>query len=476
MVRLALIGCASLALAVTAGGCAAYRADPLDGAAALHALRGRSIDDVVVERARLGAPGPPPSPPAFDPTDGLDEAEVVSVALSLNPELRAKRLAVGEARALLVTAGLWPNPEVGIGWRPGISGSSGYNVEADALFQLLRPGERAARQAVATAKVDEAIAEAVAEEYRVAAEVRAQWLAVLAAEQSAKLLDDEVALRERSADLVRQRRKLGEATELEVSVAELERAEVRRDQRKSQSQVESERRELNRLLGLPPSYDLRLADSGRPLTVTVFDDPTDDDLDRLLLSARPELRAREAAYRGAEEALRLAVLGQFPRLGFGPSFERELDGGKSLGLGLSLELPLLNQNQGEIAERRAARERLKAEYTALLHRLRADAHDARADLRRAAQEVEAQEREVVPLIRRNRELFEGAYRARELGVVDWVAAQQRAVRARREYLDTLVRYRGALIRLESAVGRPLAQRPAATTVPATSPAAATGPN
>lgn len=473
MVRHALFRCASIALALTASGCVVYRPDPLNPAAELLTLRSRSLDEVAVERARAGQSADA-RPAAFDPSDGLDESEVVAVALALNLDLRAKRLGVGQARAQLITAGLWPNPEVGIGWRPGIGGTSGYNFEADALFQLLRPGERDARQAVAAAKVDESIAEVGMDEYRVVTEVRTQWLAVLTAEQSARLLDDEVALRERSADLVRQRRKLGEGTDLEVSVAELERVEVRRDQRRAQSLLDAERQDLNRLLGLPPAYDLRLSDSGRPLAVTIFDDLSDDDLDRLLLAARPELRAKEAAYRGAEQELWLAVLGQYPKLGVGPSFERELDGGKSLGLGLSLEIPLLNQNQGEIAEKRATRERLRAEYVAKLHDLRGDAHAARADLRRARLEVDAQEQEVLPLIRRNQELFEGAYRARELSIVDWVTAQQRAVRARREYLDTLVRYRTALIRLESAVGQPLS-RPNPATNSTTRPGATTKP-
>lgn len=455
-----------LALVLSIGGCVTYQPLPLAPEAELGRLKDRGLADVVViEHVDLGG-ALPPLPTTFDPTNGLAEAEVVAVALSMNPGLRAERMQVGEATSQLIAAGLWPNPEMGFEWRPGIDGASGYNLEADALFQLLRPGERSARRGAAEARVDEVRADVLAAEFKTVADVRTQWLAVLVAEQSGRLLDEEVSLRERSADLVRQRRRLGEGTELELSVTALELAEVRRDQRKAQSLIEAERRQLNHLLGLPTEYALRLSDSGKPLSVTVFDDLSDDRLDRFLLTARPELRAKEAAYRAAEQQLRLAVLGQYPRLGIGPSFEREREGGKSLGLGLSMELPLLNQNQGDIAEKQAQRERLRAEYTALLHRLRGDAYAARAVLRRAWVEVDAQETEVLPLIRRNQELFEGAYRAREMSIVDWVTAQQRTVRARREYLDTIVRYRTALIRLESAVGQPLSS-PA--TKPTTSP-------
>lgn len=343
--RVRICSCVAVALTLTVGGCATYRPDPLDPQAELHALRQRDLSSVVVKRAGHDGTGGIAAAVPFDPTDGLDDAEVVSVALVLNPQLVAKRLEVGEAGAALITAGLWPNPEVGVGWRAGIGGSSGYNFEADALFQLLRPGERAARRGAAEARVAEVRADVVAAEFETVSAARARWLAVLAAEQIGRLLDEEVALR--------QRRRIGEGTELEGSVVELELAEARRDRRKAQTDLEAERRELNRILGLPPEYALRLSDAGRPLVVTVLDELADDDVDRLILDGRPELRTAPAAYDRAEHELRLAVLGQYPRLGLGPSFERDLDGGKALGLGLSLELPLLNQNQGEIAAKAA---------------------------------------------------------------------------------------------------------------------------
>ena len=453
------------ALAGTLAGCASYQPNPLDAGTELAALAQRDLHHFVVERAKPGN-NPSPSSVSFDPSDGLSEAEVVAVALTLNPDLKAKRAEVGEARATLIAAGLWPNPEAGVGVRPGIDGASGYTLEADALFQLLRPGERDARKKAAGARADEVLAEVVADEFRLVREVREQRLAVFAAERTVALLKEAADLRQRAFELVRRQRELGEATELDLSATELERAEAVRDLRQAQVELESELRELNRLTGLPPSYALNLTGMGEPLAVTVFEDLADDELDRRLLAGRLELKASEAAYRRSEQELRLAVLQQYPRLGIGPGFERELGGDKSLGLALSLELPLFNQNQGEIVEKRAARERARAEYAALLHRLRADAFAARAAVRTAKAEVEAQEKDILPLLRRSQELFEGAFRARELNIIDWITAQQRAVNARREYLDALVRYRRAVIRLEAAAGQPLS---AAAAVPSTNP-------
>lgn len=447
-------------------GCAKYTPAPLDPHRELVALRDQTLNGLVVQRAAPGCENAPAQPVRFDLADGLDEAELVAVALTLNPDLRAKRLEIGEAQALLISAGLWPNPELGVSWLPGIGGASGYKVDTDLLFELLRPGERRARKQAAQARVDEVKAEIIAEEYRTVGEVRRQRQAVLAGEQSVQLLMEEEALRAKTLDLVRQRRGIGEGTELDVSLAELELAEVRRDLRKTRTELASERLELNRLTGLPPEYPLHLAESGKPLTITVFDDIGDEELDRRILAGRFELRAKEAGYRKAEEGLRLAILQQYPRLKAGPAYSRELGGENSLGPGLSLELPLFNRNQGEIAEKQAVRDQKQAEYTALLHRLRASAYAARAALRSTRQEVETQEREVLPLVKRNQELFEGAFRAREMNVLDWVTAQQRTLRARREYLGSLARYQAALVQLEVATGLPL-RRPA--TQPTTQP-------
>jgi outer membrane protein TolC len=252
---------------------------------------------------------------------------------------------------------------------------------------------------------------------------------------------------------VSKQRQLGEATELASAATQLELAEARRDLRQAHADLATQRRALNRLLGLPAGYGLNVAGFGEPLTVVVLDDLADEELERRLLTGRPELAAKAAAYERSEQELRVAVIGQYPRLGLGPAFERELGGEKSLGIGLSLELPIFDRNQGEIAGKRAARDRVRAEYTALLHGLRADAFEARSAVRAARAEVEAQEKDILPLLRRNDELFEGAYRTRELNIIDFLTAQERGLRARREYLAALVAYRKAVIELDIAAGR-----------------------
>ena len=391
------------------------------------------------------------SSPAFDPSDGLDEAELVAVALTLNPALRRARSELGETQALLVQAGAWPNPELDVAVRPELGGSA-TGAEIDLLFELLRPGERSARKAVAKAAADETRSRIVAEELAVVGEVRRIRLRLLANEAASRFLEQEAALGREVVALVQERRELGDVRVLDLHLAELQQAELERSARAARYDAESARRELNEALGLPPLHELPVTGAGEPLAIAVFEDIEDEELDARLLAGRPELAAGEAAYRRAEEELRLAVLRQYPSLRIGPSFERDVEGSEALGLGAALELPLFDRNQGEIAEKRAARERVRADYVARLHRLRAEAFDARERVRRVRSEVEIQEGRTLPLVERSEEAFEAAFRSRDVTVFEWLASRGQALRARREFLETLVRYGEAVVELETATG------------------------
>lgn len=451
---------AALAAALALAGCVAYESAPLDPGAELAALRGTSLDGFVVRHARPGASAPV-SAARFDLADGIDEAELVSIALTLHPALAARRLELGEAQAQLVTAGLWPNPEIGLSWRPGVGGAAGHSVDMDLLVDLLQPARRQARADAAASRCDEVRAEVAAEEARLVRDVRLQRLAVLAAEQALALLGEETSLREESLALARRRRDAGEATELDLAASEMEAAEVRGERRRAETDLRGARRALNELLGLPPGYVVRLADSGLPSAVTVFEDVPDAELERRLLAGRFELRALEAAHARAGHELRLAVESAFPALRLGLAAERDAGGDAFLGPAAELEIPLFDRNQGEIAERRTARDRARAAYVEALHRLRAQAWEARETLRAARAEVEAQAEEVLPVVERSRRLAEAAYRAREVGALERVAVQERALRARRTWIDAVAGYLRGVVELESATGLPLAAPAAA---------------
>jgi len=431
-------------------GCVSYTPRPLNPHDALASLDERAIPGrtgVVTGPAAGASAGA-----EFEPADGLDDRELMALAVTINPELDAARAAIGESEALLIQARTLPNPELGLSLASAILGADGFTADADLLFELLRPRERAARKAAAAARVRLSRAEVAAREYELAAQVRALAFELLVAEQTSAVLDAEVALREQVSTLVRRRREVGEATELDISVVDLELADARREQRLARAAAEQARLALNRAVGLPPSTIIVLQNAGRPLEVPNFEAPLQAALEERLLSSRLDLKAREAAYSVAEEDLRLAVRRQYPRTRVGPAFSHDGVSENYAGGGLSIEIPIFDRNQGDIAQATAARDRARAEYTAALHTLRSQAAATLSALAAARAEVERQDREVLPLLERSQALSQGAFQARELSVLEWVTARQRALRIRRAYLESIITYRRTIFELEALEG------------------------
>lgn len=445
----------SLALGVALlAGCVTYAPEPLAPADEIARLRSVEVGvpRIVYQSPEVARDG---GARTVDPADGFDEAELVAIALTLQPALRAQRAEIGEAQALLVSADVLPNPDLGAFVRPSIDGASGTAVGLEAIFGLLAPDERPAKRAVADADLALARARVESAERRLAAEVRVARIAVLTAEQSARLLRQELALRDDAVTLLRKQRDLGEATELALTVVELDRATVQRAVREADATAARNRRVLNESLGVPPDLGLALVGSGVDIEFVLVPDVSDDALDSAIIDGNPELRERFLAHARAEGELRLAVAGQYPHFGLGPSFEDDVDGNASLGLAATLELPIFDRGAGPIAEKTAARETARAAYVATLHAIRARAFDSRETLRRARLEVDVQRSEVLPLVQRTEQLFEGALRAREVSIFEWLTARSRAIESRRDLLDALSHYATAAVELDAVTGAPL---------------------
>ncbi|HEN47468.1 MAG TPA: TolC family protein, partial [Mizugakiibacter sp.] len=85
-----------------------------------------------------------------------------------------------------------------------------------------------------------------------------------------------------------------------------------------------------------------------------------------------DLLALKAGYESQEARVRAAILAQFPSLGIGVNRASDTDNVDTIGLSVSLTLPLFSGNRGNIAIERATREQLQEEYRARLAQTRVD--------------------------------------------------------------------------------------------------------
>ncbi len=351
-----------LAAAVTLlwlGGCATYQPRPLEErsplAVDLHSLRvGAAPASGATETAH-----------PFNPADGLDLTEVGTLAVLNNPKLSAQRARLAVADAQAFAAGLLPDPQLSAGFdKPtgqtaGLVNAWSLGLSYDIIPLLTRPARReATRRTQEKVRLD-----LLWQEWQVIQQARS--LAV-----RLRLEQQRLALLQRMRGLYRERYrrsaralKDGDLT-LDVNGTDLTALVDTLSQINQLEQTHNQtRHDFNLLLGLDPAVNVDISPLTEPPPVAAA-------LARKQLSAlprlRPDLLALKAGYASQEASVRAAVLAQFPSLGIGINRARDTGNVETIGVSVSLTLPLFSGNRGPIAIERATRDQLRAEYRARL--------------------------------------------------------------------------------------------------------------
>src|SRR5207302_4652444 len=85
---------------------------------------------------------------------------------------------------------------------------------------------------------------------------------------------------------------------------------------------------------------------------------------RAALQSRPDILSALAEYASAQAALQLEIAKQYPDVHLSPGYEFD-QGDSKWSVGITVELPVLNQNQVPIAEAKARRAEAAARFNAL---------------------------------------------------------------------------------------------------------------
>jgi outer membrane protein TolC len=352
-----LLAISGLGLVLSA--CATYQPRPLDEKPSLAA----GVDSLETEMAapirelREGR--------AFNLADGLDLDEVGILAVLNNPDLKAQRARLPVAGAQVFAAGLLPDPQLSAGLDEPTGNTSGL-VDAWAvalsydIIPLITRQARVDAEAQARRKVR---LDLLWQEWQVIQQARSLAVALALEHQRLALLRDMLALyRERyehsSAALAQ-----GDVT-VDVNGTDLTALLDTLSQINQLEQTHNQtRHSFNLLLGLKAGVNVELS----PLPP---DGPLPEDILRRQLATlsrrRPDLLALQAGYASQEQRVRAAILAQFPSLGISVNRARDTSDVKTVGLGVTLTLPLFSGNRGNIAVERATRAQLQEEYLARL--------------------------------------------------------------------------------------------------------------
>src|SRR5262249_20729938 len=147
---------------------------------------------------------------------------------------------------------------------------------------------------------------------------------------------------------------------------------------------------------------------------------------------------------------------RIPWFSFGPAYQRdgsaEEGAVNKIGLGVSLEIPLANLNRGELLRLDAARDRLREAFAARVHTARGEVHEALTAVHAQERLVELFDATVRPALDENARLTDAALELGDINVLEFVTAQSKVLRVRREGIDARLDYWKAIFDLERAVG------------------------
>ncbi|MDE3152836.1 MAG: TolC family protein [Gemmatimonadota bacterium] len=424
--------------------CARYVPQPLEPRRDATALETRRLSDPGLARFIHTTDSAQAWPPASWSLHTLTLA-----GLYFNPALDVARADLGVARAAVVTAGGRPNPTLSSDVAALTHGSTTSPSVLNLIVGIpfVTAGKRgiqvrqARADAVARALDVETAAWGVRTQVRDAA--LEYWSAGRAVGFSSRAADGEATL----VTLLRQRQVAGEASALDVGREEVALERARAAQRADQSRLAGARVQLAAAIGVPvealdgASFDFAAFSASLPAP------PERHAMRAAALLGRSDVRAALANYAGAQAALQLEVARQYPdlSLGTGLHWEQELQG---LTITPAAAIPLLNRNQGPIAEADARRTAAAARFTALQAELLGQVDQALAAYatdRDAAQSADSAANAQARLAERAVSLF----RAGEFDRVDLESARVAAALGRHDAVAARTTALAALGALES---------------------------
>jgi outer membrane protein TolC len=171
------------------------------------------------------------------------------------------------------------------------------------------------------------------------------------------------------------------------------------------------------------------------------------------LRSRADILAALADYAASQSALQLEIAKQYPDIHIGPGYQYD-HGEHTFTLDLTAELPVLNQNQGPIAEAEARRAEMAARFLATQARVIAEIDRATAVYRVAREHLAAIE-SLGSAQKRQTAFVESQLQVGAASPLDLLNAQIELGSSELVRLDGHIKLHQAFAALEDAVQRPI---------------------
>lgn len=434
-------------------GCVHYEAKPLAAEYSLGRIEARTLADPGLRRFIEEASGHTPQVwPLTNPTF----EEWALVAFYFHPSLDLARAQWEVVTASKKTAAGRPNPTLGV--QPGynLSAAGGVSPWMPGLsvdWPIETGGKRGHRISRARFLAESSRLNIYHTAWQVRGTLRSALLDLTAARRRQDILQRQQDLSEGLLALLEQRFQVGAVSRLEVAPFQLAHLKIASDRADASRLTAEARARVAESLGLPPeaieglnpSLDLnidRASDTGNTPAI----------LRRIALQNRADVRGLLAEYAASEAAVRLEIARQYPDIHLGSGYQWD-QGDNKWNLAASLEIPLLNRNQGPIAESLSRRTEVSVRFAGLQSKIIADL-DRVLSVQAAARAQVARSEELLERHRRQLDALRLALKEGAADQVELKTAALEAVTAELAFLDAAIRWQQATGELQQILQTP----------------------
>lgn len=383
--------------------------------------------------------------------------QIHDLLLRSNPTLRAQEQTIVSSRAAEVTAALRPNPTL---QNDTTSATVGIYQE----FEI--GGKRAAR--IRSSRLATRISQTdTADVSRtLTLNLRQAFVSALQAKSDLQFARDNLTNYQRTVDINRQMLQQGEIARADFLRIQLQMLQFETDLDDASLELKTAKATLRGLLGdtnLSGDFDVQGELKAQPF------DKDFQELRKLALENRPDLKSAETGRQKAAADLRLAQANRWPDPTIGTSFlhtGNEIPGpqwfepfypkgttSNAMGVGVaSIPLPIFNRNQGEIA--RAKSEKIRADFLAQAaqSQVTQDVESAYAQFISARDRLRLYENTYLGAAKESLEIEDFSFHQGGASVLDFLDAERTYRATQLAYNQQLAAYLNALAQLQSAAG------------------------
>jgi outer membrane protein, heavy metal efflux system len=439
-------------------GCARFHSRPIEPAQAAAAIDARTLDDAHFRAFLEKNTGH-----NFEtwPLRSWDFETLTLAAWYYQPSLDVARAQWRAAEGGIETAAARPNPTVSV--TPAYDAQipetpSPWIVPVTFDIPIETAGKRRRRIEQAEHLSESARLNIAATAWQVRANLRSSLIDFTVANEREQIFRRQEADQEKVAASLENQLAAGAASAMDVSLARIALAHSKLDLADAREQAVDARVRVADAVGVPARaldgvelvYDL----SARPVDADAL---TGAELRAQALTNRADILGALADYAASQSALQLEIAKQFPDVHLGPgySWNSGSAGDNQWELGLTVELPLLDQNQGPIAEAEAHRALAAATFEALQAKVIGGIDRATADWKAALESVSTLE-SLAADEKKQAQAVAAQVQAGASDRLDLLNAQIELDTGELAQLDGRVKLQQAFAALEDAVQRPIA--------------------